>query len=78
MFKEKSEPSASFDASQDAFPLDKLPADKKARIVFYSDGPTGWKSYKAAVLAVKAGYTNVMYMRSGFAEWETRGLPVER
>ncbi|MBL8347376.1 MAG: hypothetical protein JNN03_18195 [Rubrivivax sp.] len=77
-YKEKSEPSASFDASQDAFPLDKLPADKKARIVFYSDGPTGWKSYKAAVLAVKAGYTNVMYMRSGFAEWETRGLPVER
>jgi rhodanese-related sulfurtransferase len=46
--------------------------------VFYSDGLTGWKSYKAAVLAVKAGYKNVMYMRGGFAEWEAKGAPVER
>lgn len=77
-YKEKSEPSPAFDAAQDSFALDKLPTDKKAPIVFYSDGPTGWKSYKAAVLAVKAGYTNVMYMRSGFAEWESKGHPVER
>lgn len=77
-YKEKSEPVANFDGSVDAFELAKLPADKNAKVVFYSDGPTGWKSYKAAVLASKAGYKNVMYMRSGYAEWEAKGLPVER
>lgn len=77
-YKEKSEPVADFDASVDSFELAKLPADKNAKVVFYSDGPTGWKSYKAAVLASKAGYKNVMYMRSGWSEWEAKGLPVER
>ena len=77
-YKEKSEPVANFDASADSFELAKLPADKNAKVVFYSDGPTGWKSYKAAVLASKAGYKNVMYMRAGYAEWEAKGLPVER
>lgn len=77
-YKEKSEPVAEFDASADSFDMAKLPGDKSAKIVFYSDGPTGWKSYKAAVLAVKAGYKNVMYMRTGYAEWEAKGLPVER
>lgn len=77
-YKEKSEKAASFDASKDEFELAKLPADKNAKVVFYSDGPTGWKSYKAAVLAVKGGWKNVMYMRSGFAEWEAKNLPIER
>ena len=77
-YKEKSDKVADFDASKDDFDLSKLPADKNAKLVFYSDGPTGWKSYKAAVLAAKAGYKNVMYMRSGFADLEAKGLPVER
>jgi rhodanese-related sulfurtransferase len=77
-YKEKSEPVANFDAGKDDFDLSKLPADKAAPIVFYSDGPTGWKSYKAAVLAVKAGHRNVMYMRGGFAEWESAGNAVQR
>lgn len=77
-YKEKSDAVATFDASQDAFDFDKLPADKNAKIVFYSDGPQGWKSYKAAVLSVKNGYKNVMYMRGGMAEWEAAGNPVER
>ena len=73
-YKEKSEPVASFDASEDSFELDKLPKDKAATIVFYSDGPTGWKSYKAAVLSVKAGYKNVMYMRGGMNDWSDKSL----
>ena len=77
-YKEKSEPVANFDASVDAFEMAKLPADKNAKVVFYSDGPTGWKSFKAAVLASKAGYKNVLYMRDGYAQWEAKGLPVER
>lgn len=74
-YKEKSDKVENFDAKEDAFDLGKLPADKAAKVVFYSDGPSGWKSYKAAVLAVKAGYTNVMYFRGGMAEWQAAGYP---
>jgi len=74
-YKEKSEKVADFDASQDSFDLAKLPGDKAAKIVIYSDGPTGWKSYKASVLAIKDGYKNVMYMREGFSGWTAKGLP---
>lgn len=77
-YKEKSEFKADFDASQDQFDLAKLPADKGATIVFYSDGPKGWKSYKAAVLAIQSGYKNVMWMRDGFAGWSGKSLPVEQ
>lgn len=77
-YKEKSEKVEAFDASVDSFELDKLPKDKAAAVVFYSDGPTGWKSYKAAVLAVKAGWKSVHYMRGGFADWQAKGGPVDR
>jgi len=30
------------------------------------------------VLAVKAGWKNVHYMRGGFADWQAKGAPVER
>lgn len=76
-YKEKSQYAADFDAKQDSFDLGRLPADKNARIVIHSDGPIGWKSYKATVLSVKAGYRNVLWMRDGFAGWTARGLPVE-
>lgn len=74
-YKESSDKTANFDATVDQFDLSKLPADKNAAIVIYSDGPAGWKSYKGAVLAVKGGYKNVMYMRGGWAEWTAKGFP---
>jgi rhodanese-related sulfurtransferase len=77
-YKEKSEKVVAFDAKADSFELDKLPNNKSSTVVFYSDGPTGWKSYKAAVLSIGAGYTNVRYMRGGFAEWSGKSLPIER
>lgn len=77
-YKEKSEFKADFDASADQFEIAKLPADKTAKVVIYSDGPAGWKSYKAAVLAVKGGYKNVMWMREGYASWTAKGLPSEQ
>lgn len=76
-YKGSSDDMAEFDASKDQFDLSKLPPAKDQALVFYSDGPTGWKSYKAAVWAVKAGYKNVHYMRSGWAEWSSKGLPAE-
>ena len=77
-YKEKSDKVENFDASQDQFEFAKIPQDKAAKIVFYSDGPTGWKSYKAAVMSVKQGYTNVMYLRGGFSDWSAKNLPVDR
>ena len=77
-YKEKSEYVQDFDARQDSFDIARLPADKNAMIVIHSDGPSGWKSYKATVLAVKAGYRNVLWMRDGYAGWTAKGLPVEQ
>lgn len=77
-YKEKSEKVVGFDAKLDSFDLDKLPKDKSSPVVIYSDGPTGWKSYKAAVLSIQAGYKNVHYMRGGMAEWQSKGLAIER
>ncbi len=60
------------------FDISKLPGDKNATVVFYSNGPTGWKSYKAAREAIKAGYKNVLYFRGGFTAWSEKGYPVEK
>jgi rhodanese-related sulfurtransferase len=77
-YKEKSDKVPTFDAKLDSFELDKLPKDKSAAVVIYSDGPSGWKSYKAAVLAIGAGWKSVHYMRGGMADWTASKLPVER
>lgn len=77
-YKQRSEKAENFDASLDGVDFHQLPADKSARIVFYSDGPTGWKSYKAAVLAIRQGYSRVLWFRGGFAEWEQGGAAIER
>lgn len=55
----------------------KLPADRNARILFYSHGETGWKSYRAASIAVSAGYKNVLWMREGLKGWTDKGHPVK-
>jgi rhodanese-related sulfurtransferase len=76
-YKGSSEDAANFDPAKDQFDATKLPAEKDKPVVFYSDGPSGWKSYKAAVWAVKAGHKNVHYMRGGWTEWQSKGYPVE-
>ena len=76
-YKGESENKPDFDSSKDKLDLSKLPSGKNAKVVFYSDGPTGWKSYKAAVIAIKAGYSNVMWLREGYAGWVAKGYGVE-
>lgn len=76
-YDQKSDKSEGFDGTKDKFDMSKLPTDKAATIVFYSDGPTGWKSYKAAVLASRAGYSNVKWMRDGTSGWSAKQLPLE-
>lgn len=76
-YKENSEFKVDFDSSKDSLDLSKLPTDKKTAILFYSDGPKGWKSYKAATLARKAGYKNIMWFRDGTAAWEAKGYKLQ-
>lgn len=76
-YREKSAKAADFDAAQDEFNLSKLSADKGAAIITYCNGPTCWKSFKAAVVAARAGYTNVHWLRDGLPAWKGKGLPVE-
>jgi rhodanese-related sulfurtransferase len=76
-YREKSAKAPDFDAAQDEFNLAKLPADKATALVFYCNGPECWKSYKAGIAAVKAGYSKILWYRDGFPNWKSKGLPVE-
>lgn len=76
-YKEKSLKRIDYDPVSDRFDLSKLPEDKSASFIFYCNGAECWKSYKACKAAVKAGYTNVYWMRGGIPEWKAKGLPVE-
>ena len=76
-YKEKSAKDAKFDPKEDNFDLAKLPADKSAPLVFYCNGAECWKGYKAARVAVDAGYKKVQWLRGGIPEWKAKGYPVE-
>jgi rhodanese-related sulfurtransferase len=77
-YKENSKKEVGFDASQDKFPIEGVGADKNASVLFQCNGPECWKSYKAASLAVKAGFKKVYWFRGGIPEWKQKGLPVEK
>lgn len=66
-----------FDPSADQFDLGNLPPNKGTTVVFYCDGPNGWNSYKAAVVAIKAGYRDVVWLREGISGWRVAEYPVE-
>lgn len=76
-YKEKSDKAVNFDASKDDFDLSKLPADKNAPLVFFCNAGECWKSYKASVVAQKAGYTKINWLRGGLPEWAAKGLPTQ-
>ena len=54
--------------------LDKLPADKNAKIILYCR--SGRMSTLAAETLVRLGYTNVWNVEGGMVAWETLGLPL--
>lgn len=76
-YKEKSAKAVNFDAAQDSFDVSKLPADKKAPVVFFCNAGECWKSYKASIWAQKAGHTNINWFRGGMPEWTKKGLPTQ-
>lgn len=77
-YREKSAKSVDFDSSEDRFKLAKFPTNKSDPVIVYCNGPRCWKSYKAAVLLVRAGHTKVYWYRNdGLPGWRTKGYPVE-
>lgn len=63
---------AEFDASKDVFDLTALPDT----CVYYCNGPTCWKGYKAAVSA-QANGKKTYWLRDGIPSWIKAGYPVE-
>jgi len=49
--------------------------DKNAPFVFFCSSVQCWLSYNAALRAVNAGYTNVMWYRGGIDSWRAAGFP---
>lgn len=76
-YKEKSAKSVDFDPAKDHFDLSKLPADKATPFITHCNGASCWKSYKAAVVAAKAGYSKVYWYRDGLPAWKAKGYPIE-
>ena len=64
--------------SEEATPstLSRLLPDKSTPVVFFGEGESSIKSYKAAKNAINYGYVNVFWMRGGISEWMQKGLPL--
>lgn len=75
-YVEKSAKDADFNPALDTFPTAQLGADRNAELIFACNGAECWKSYKASMAAVKAGYTKVYWFRGGLPEWRSAGLKV--
>ena len=76
-YVEKSAKDADFDAAQDQFDLGKLGANRDQPLVFACNGAECWKSYKASIAALKAGYRKVHWFRGGFPEWRSSGMKAD-
>jgi ABC-type phosphate/phosphonate transport system substrate-binding protein/rhodanese-related sulfurtransferase len=76
-YAEKSHKEVGFDPANDKFDLTQIPQDKNSPVIFACNGPECWKSYKACVTAIKAGYKQVYWFRGGFPEWKGKGYPTE-
>jgi PQQ-dependent catabolism-associated CXXCW motif protein len=50
--------------------------DKNRALVFFCVDSQCWLSYNAALRAIAAGYTNVMWYRGGVGAWSQAGLPM--
>lgn len=50
---------------------------KDALMVFYCQSNQCWMSYNAALRAIAAGYTNVLWYRGGIESWKAAGLSTQ-
>ena len=64
-------PDTAFDKS-----LDKLPADKAAKLIFYCGGVDCMLSHDSAKKAKALGYQNIEVYADGMPDWKAKGGPV--
>jgi ABC-type phosphate/phosphonate transport system substrate-binding protein/rhodanese-related sulfurtransferase len=76
-YHEKSRKEIDFDAKADSFELEQASPDKAKPLIFACNGAECWKSYKASVVAARAGYKNIYWFRGGFPEWKQKNLPID-
>jgi PQQ-dependent catabolism-associated CXXCW motif protein len=50
---------------------------KDTALIFYCLSRECWMSYNAALRAINAGYTNVLWYRGGIEAWKSAGLPTQ-
>ncbi len=50
---------------------------KDVPLVFFCQSRECWLSYNAALRAIRAGYTNVLWYRGGIQAWTAAGLPMQ-
>lgn len=50
---------------------------KDTPLVFYCLSTQCWMSYNAALRAINAGFTNVLWYRGGIEAWQAAGLPLQ-
>ncbi len=50
---------------------------KDIPLIFYCLSTQCWMSYNAALRAINAGYTNVLWYRGGIEAWKSAGLPTQ-
>lgn len=55
--------------------LESLAGDKNRPLIFFCGGVECWHSYNAALYAVEAGYTNVIWFRGGMRAWSAAKFP---
>ena len=75
-YGEKSPQDTDYKAELDSFELARLPPAKTTPLVCACNGAECWKSYKASLAAVKAGYTQVHWFRGGLPEWRAAQRPL--
>ena len=66
------------DAKEKKAEPEAFPVAKSAPIVIYGHGVDGWSAVYAVESAVKAGFTNVLWLREGYSGWVGAGLPVQQ
>jgi PQQ-dependent catabolism-associated CXXCW motif protein len=52
--------------------------NKQYPVVTYCLSTQCWMSYNAALRAINAGYTNVLWYRGGIEAWKQAGMPTQR
>jgi rhodanese-related sulfurtransferase len=77
-FKDRSENKVDFDLSKDTIKKSVVQqataGDKSKKLIFYCNGTSCWKSYKAIKHLKEDGYSSLYWFRGGIPAWKAKGF----